>query len=163
MASGSDEVTIRPARLGDADAMVAITAEVFGPYAIDRMIEEMIGRPDGATWVDIKARSIRRAIEHGLGSCFVAELGGRVVGFATAAINAVAERGTIDDLAVAADCQKRGVGRRLIAAAVERFRELGLKQAKIETLTCNEAGRHLYPAAGFREVARQIHYVMPLD
>ena len=34
--------------------------------------------------------------------------------------------------------------------------------AKIETLEQNVIGRHLYPAIGFVEVARQIHYAMPL-
>ena len=34
--------------------------------------------------------------------------------------------------------------------------------AKIETLEQNSIGRHLYPSLGFIEVARQIHYAMPL-
>jgi hypothetical protein len=34
--------------------------------------------------------------------------------------------------------------------------------AKIETLEQNLIGRHLYPSLGFVEVARQIHYAMPL-
>jgi hypothetical protein len=34
--------------------------------------------------------------------------------------------------------------------------------AKIETLEQNPIGRHLYPALGFREVARQIHFAMDL-
>ena len=40
--------------------------------------------------------------------------------------------------------------------------QLGLRQAKIETLDTNLAGQHLYPKLGFVEVARQIHYAMPL-
>jgi hypothetical protein len=35
--------------------------------------------------------------------------------------------------------------------------------AKIETLEQNARGQALYPRFGFREVARQIHYVMSLD
>jgi hypothetical protein len=34
--------------------------------------------------------------------------------------------------------------------------------AKIETLEQNKIGQHLYPSAGFVEVARQIHYAMAL-
>jgi hypothetical protein len=34
--------------------------------------------------------------------------------------------------------------------------------AKIETLEQNSIGRHLYPSIGFIEVARQIHYALPL-
>ena len=40
---------------------------------------------------------------------------------------------------------------------------LNLSQAKIETLATNDVGKHLYPKLGFREVARQVHYVMPLE
>ena len=32
--------------------------------------------------------------------------------------------------------------------------------AKIETVVGNEVGEHLYPAMGFKEVARQTHYIM---
>ena len=34
--------------------------------------------------------------------------------------------------------------------------------AKIETLVQNPVGSHLYPSVGFQEVARQIHFAMPL-
>ena len=56
----------------------------------------------------------------------------------------------------------KGIGRKLLVRSIERFRELGLAQAKIDTLATNEIGRHLYPTVGFREVARQVHYVMSL-
>ena len=95
--------------------------------------------------------------------CFVAEVDGRVVGYATNYINELASRGTIANLAVSAACQGLGVGRKLMERSIERFRELGLRQAKIETLECNQTGRHLYPSVGFEEVVRQIHYIMPLD
>ena len=55
-----------------------------------------------------------------------------------------------------------GLGRRLIEHALARFRAAGMTVAKIETLEQNAVGRHLYPSVGFIEVARQIHYAMPL-
>jgi len=42
------------------------------------------------------------------------------------------------------------------------MRSQGMAMAKIETLVQNERGQALYPRFGFHEVARQIHYVMPL-
>ena len=38
-----------------------------------------------------------------------------------------------------------------------------MQVAKIETLEQNAVGQALYPRAGFKEVARQIHYAMRLD
>jgi len=163
MDADAQEVVIRQARAADLEAMIAITADVFGAYSIDSKIEQMLGRGGEEDWVALKAANIRRAVELRGRSCFVAEAGGRVVGFVTTAIHGPASRGTICDLAVAGDFQGRGVGRRLLLRALDRFRELGLKHAKIETLACNPVGQHLYPSVGFREVERQIHYAMRLD
>lgn len=74
-----------------------------------------------------------------------------------------ASRGTIANIAVSSSCRGEGIGRKLIMHSLSRFKELGLHHAKIETLACNEAGQHLYTSIGFREVARQIHYAMPLQ
>jgi ribosomal protein S18 acetylase RimI-like enzyme len=47
-------------------------------------------------------------------------------------------------------------------AALDQFRQKGMELARIETLEQNEVGSSFYPKAGFVEVARQIHYAMPL-
>ena len=64
--------------------------------------------------------------------------------------------------AVDAEHRGAGIGRKLIEFALDHFRSLGLKYARIETLDQNPAGQKLYPSFGFREIARQIHYGMPL-
>jgi len=156
-------IRIRPAGPDDLDAMVAITAEVFAPNAVEAHIERMIGRREQAGWVEIKADDLLRELAAAPEACFVAELDGRVVGYVTNVIRRPASRGIIANLAVSAAAQGRGVGRRLLLRSIEHFRGLGLSQAKIETLACNEVGQHLYPSVGFREVIRQIHYVMSLD
>jgi ribosomal protein S18 acetylase RimI-like enzyme len=163
MAAADERVVIRPATAKDFGAMVTISAEVFGPYGLEAHIEEMLGPAGRTNWLEMKAASLRRELAARPDACFVAELAGRVVGYVTNSIYEAASRGTVANLAVAADCQGRGIGRSLLLRSLEHFRALGLRQAKIETLACNEAGRHLYPSVGFREVMRQIHYVMPLD
>jgi len=45
---------------------------------------------------------------------------------------------------------------------LDYFRREGLAYAMIETMAQNEAGQHLYPACGFVEVARQIHFARRL-
>jgi ribosomal protein S18 acetylase RimI-like enzyme len=156
----TSDVTIRPATAEDLDAIVAITEAEFPSFgSIDERIERMIG---GTPWIRIKAEALREEIEKNAGSCAVAECDGKVVGYVTNVINRVALRGTIANLAVLKAYQGRGIGKKLIAWSLNRFRSLGLQQAKIETLETNEVGRHLYPSLGFREVVRQIHYVMRL-
>jgi len=163
MTASTAPITVRPARPEDIDAIIAITKQVFGPNALECHIARMLDTHGPVSWIDIKAQDLRRELIAGCAVCFVAEMGGRIVGYATNYINQLASRGTIANLAVSAECQGRGVGRLLLERSIDRFRELGLKQAKIETLECNQAGQHLYPSVGFQEVARQIHYVMALD
>ena len=155
------ELSIRPYRPEDTERLVQITAEVFEPASIDAMIEKMLGR-GRASWQEIKAQAVRNDFRDNPEGCFVAELDGRVVGYVTTGINRLASRGTIRNLAVSQQVQRRGIGRLLLLRALEYLRGLGLAQAKIETLACNEVGKHLYPSVGFRDVVQQIHYVMAL-
>ncbi|MBC8326105.1 MAG: GNAT family N-acetyltransferase [Verrucomicrobia subdivision 3 bacterium] len=52
----------------------------------------------------------------------------------------------------------RGLGRALIEHALEYFRNEKLAYAVIETMETYPIGQTLYPAAGFQEIARQVHY-----
>ena len=162
MAEPADPPVIRPVREEDAEAIVAMTAEVFGPFCIDKWIEDMLGPAGTAGWVQIKGQAVLHELRENPQGCFVAEVDGRVSGYVTTVVNALASRGVIANLAVMQRAQGRGIGRKLLERALEHFRRLGLAQAKIETLACNQVGRHLYPSLGFREVVRQVHFVMPL-
>ena len=163
MSDGSEDVIIRTARPADYQTILAITGEVFAPFALEAHVARMLdSRPGQPTWLEIKGQDIGRELEAWPEGCFVAELAGRPVGYATCTLNRLASRGTIANLAVLADCQGRGIGRMLLLRCLDCFRRLGLRQAKIETLECNEVGQHLYPSVGFREAVRQIHYIMPL-
>ena len=159
---GSEPIVIAPAAAADAEAAAEITREAFDGVSIDQAIENALGPAGEATWQEVKGREVRLEFQQTPENCFVAKCGGQVVGYVTTAVDAHASRGRIVNLAVAASCRGRGVGRRLIERALEHFRGLGLRQAKIETVATNPVGQHLYPAAGFREVARQIHYAMSL-
>ncbi len=160
-ARAEERIEIVPAKPADADAAAAITREAFKGVSIDQAIQKALGRA-AANWQDIKSREVRTELERTPQNCFVAKLDGRTVGYVTTRVDAYASRGQIANLAVEASCRGRGVGRQLLQRALEHFRSLGLKQAKIETLVTNPIGQHLYPEVGFREVVRQIHYAMRL-
>lgn len=156
------QVVVRVATLDDIAAMAAITREVFGPVSMDQHAQRIVG-PAGAPWYEIKGKVVGDEVRANPGGCFVAQIDGLTVGYVTTVINQMPRRGIISNLAVAAGAQGKGVGRKLIQRAVEHFKAIGLVQARIDTLDCNEVGKHLYPALGFKEVAREIHYFMSLD
>ena len=155
-------MTIRPFRDEDLARVQQITVESFEPVSIDRNIERDFGRVAGRDWKQRKARDVATDCEVQPEGVFVAEEDGVVIGYITTRLDRVNGIGRIPNLAVDADYRGRSVGSDLIRHALAWMREQGMAMAKIETLDQNERGQALYPRFGFREVARQIHYVMPL-
>jgi mycothiol synthase len=64
--------------------------------------------------------------------------------------------GMIQNLGVVPDCQGQGVGRGLLSAALQGFRDAGLATAQLEVSARNEHALRLYRAAGF--VVRKTFY-----
>jgi ribosomal protein S18 acetylase RimI-like enzyme len=159
----SDQVTIRPYGPADAARVKAITVEGFEPVSIEAAIDRTWPGLLPVPWGERKWRAMQPEVGEHPERCFVAELAGEVVGYITTTVVPEHRVGRIPDLAVDARARGRGVGRRLIEHALAYFRAQGLRLARIETLAHNDVGRHLYPSAGFIEVARQVHYVMPLE
>jgi ribosomal protein S18 acetylase RimI-like enzyme len=154
---------IRFYRPSDLEALRALTEEAFEGVSIDHNIEAVFGTIAGRDWRWRKARHIDDDVAANAGGAFVAEEDGEIIGYITTRVDPEAGIGQIPNLAVAAAARNCGLGRQLIERALDYFRALGLTHAKIETLDQNAIGQHLYPACGFREVARQIHFVMDLN
>ena len=98
-----------------------------------------------------------------LGDLFlVAVVGEEVVGYLVAwMVEAEAE---ILNVAVAADLRRRGSARGLLADALQRLGRAGVTSVFLEVRPSNLAARHLYAAAGFREVGRRRgYYTMPRE
>ena len=159
----SDTVHIRRYQPDDLPALQSLTIDAFEPVSIDRNMERQFGTIQGHDWKWRKARHIEDDAQRDPNGLFVAEMAGNVIGYITTWTDAEAGLGFIPNLAVDAAQRGQGIGRRLIQHALGHFRQLGLSHARIETLDQNAVGQQLYPALGFREVARQVHYCMALD
>jgi ribosomal protein S18 acetylase RimI-like enzyme len=153
---------LRTYQPGDLEPMLRITLDGFDGTAIDQHIERICGLIQGHDWRWRKARQIEEECEANPSGVFVAEEQGTVRGYITTLVDREAGKGRIPNLAVDATAQGRGVGRSLIEHALGYFRAEGLSVAVIETMVNNMAGQHLYPACGFVEVARQIHFAQKL-
>ena len=153
---------IRSFRPEDLPTLKAITVEAFDGVSIDHGIEREFGAIRGHDWKWRKARHIDVDVERDPAGTFVAEDNGKIVGYITTWQDQPAGIGHIPNVAIAPEYRGHGLGRQLIEHALEHFRRCGLSHAKIETLEQNEVGNHLYRSLGFREVARQIHFVAEL-
>jgi ribosomal protein S18 acetylase RimI-like enzyme len=64
-----------------------------------------------------------------------------------------AEDCELEDLFVSADARRGGLGRALLAAAIERARERGVRRIALDTAERNEAAVALYRSFGFSDEA----------
>ena len=154
---------IRNYRPEDLPRLQEITVQSFEPVSIDRNIEETFGIIHGHDWKWRKARHIAQDTVRDPKGVFIVEAGGAVIGFITTWMDPEADMGFISNLAIDAAARGQGLGRALIEHACRHFYQHGLRHARIETLEQNPIGRALFPSAGFREVARQIHYCRELE
>lgn len=156
-------IIIRPYREDDRPTLRALTVAAFEGVSIDHNIDRLLGPIASQDWKQRKARHVDDDLDAPGGEVGVAVDGeGSVVGYVSLRYDREAGVGQIPNVVVAAGLRGRGIGRRLLEHAIARFREEGMTVARIETLEQNPIGRHLYPSVGFREVARQIHFAMPL-
>lgn len=157
-------IVIRPYRETDRAAVIALTIAAFPGVSIDHNLDERLGRLAVRDWQWRKGRDVELDIDTPGSELAIAEdpESGTTVGYVTMALDPETRIGWIHNLAVEAGLRGQGLGRRLIEHALDRFRDAGMTVAKIETLEQNSIGRQLYPSLGFLEVARQVHYAMPL-
>lgn len=139
---------IRPHRAGDVSQTVARQAAYYAAdHGFGRGFEGLI--------MEIGARFL--ADPHpGLEACFVAEVDGRMVGavFVTHADEGVAK---LRLLHVEAEMRGRGIGRRLVEAAIDFARATGHRRLTLWTNDILVDARRLYERAGFRCVAAEPH------
>ena len=146
----------------DLEALKRLTVEAFGGVTLEQNVEDALGMLRGHDWRWRKARHVDEDVAANPAGILVAEADGRVIGCITTRVDRETGKGRIPNLAVAADSRGHGLGRRLIEHALDYFRRESLDYAMIETMAQNEVGRHLYPACGFVEVARQVHFARKL-
>lgn len=153
---------IRPFRESDREILKRITADVFADAAIDRYLEARHGVINGHDWRWRKVRHIDDDIRSNAAGVFVFEEEGEILGYVTVTLDREAGIGRIPNIAISANAQGRGAGRKLLEHALRYMKAEGMTVAKIETLAGNATGEYLYPSVGFEEVARQIHFFKKL-
>ncbi|MGH3168538.1 MAG: GNAT family N-acetyltransferase [Trebonia sp.] len=110
-------------------------------------------------WKAGQARAVEAACRADGHQVWVAEAGGKPVGFAVVAIGAEAKSGEIDMIAVDPDHQNDGIGLELLRFAIDRIAEQGI--LLVEIWTGGDPGhapaRHIYEKAGFTPLPL-VHY-----
>ena len=101
----------------------------------------------GLNDVDDSEEGIRRYLERNPDTCFAAEEDGRIVGAILTGHDG--RRGYIYHTAVAPDCRRRGVGKKLAEAALAALRDAGITKVALVAFSRNEAGNAFWEKLGF--------------
>lgn len=153
---------IRTYREPDREALKEITITCFdGDSSIDHNMESLFGPIDGRDWEWRKRLHMDNDIAANAAGIFVAEIEGSPVGYISTREDHETGIGSVPHMAVLPVHRRKGIGRMLLDAAVAFLSEQGMKHVRINTLETNTACQQLYPSYGFKEVSRQIHYMMP--
>lgn len=145
---------LRLATAADVDAVTALVERAFAVYV------ERMGRRPAPMDEDYGALVA-------LGSVWVLDDAGAIVGCVV--LSATPEALMVDDLAVEPSRQGAGLGRRLLAHAEARARELGLPELQLYTNEKMVENQAIYPRLGWRETDRatsrsgfrRVHYRKP--
>jgi len=154
--------SVRSFRPEDLATIKQLTVDAFEGVSLEQDIESALGILNDRDWRWRKARHIDEDVSADADGIFVAERGSEILGYITTRIDREAGKGRIPNLAVDVNHRGHRIGRRLIQHALDYFRSAGLQYAVIETMAQNDVGQHLYPACGFIEVGRQVHYARKL-
>jgi dTDP-4-amino-4,6-dideoxy-D-galactose acyltransferase len=92
----------------------------------------------------------------------VADVSGTVAGFITCR-RASREAGVIELVGVSPKYGSRGIGKSLVHAALDCFRDLGAPTVRVRTQVTNLAAVNLYSATGARLVKVDTTFIKPLD
>ncbi|HET7321714.1 MAG TPA: ribosomal protein S18-alanine N-acetyltransferase [Longimicrobiaceae bacterium] len=129
-------VELRPLARSDLPAMLAIERAAFSTPWRSSTFEALFDRAD----TDLLA-----AVHQGT-----------LVGYAVCWT--ILDQAELGNVAVAPECRGRGVGRRLVQAALARVRERGAAECFLEVRASNEAARILYERSGFEPIGRRRRY-----
>lgn len=80
----------------------------------------------------------------------------KLVGFLIATVEreipiySLKEFGFIHDLWVEPEYRQAGIAKQMVKMSIDRFKQMGVKQIRLDTANANEAARKLFAACGFR-------------
>lgn len=102
-----------------------------------------------------------RLEQHDLESSVLARDGDEIIGMAGLAVRGT--RGWVSGFGIVPAWRRRGLGRRLLAALLERARAEGLRQLSLEVLAENTSARRLYESAGMHVTRELLVFDRPAD
>ena len=145
-------MTFRLARPEDYATIEPLIIDSFEPISAYVDVEAMIGPLNGHGWRSRWQNRIRKAFDTQI--VLLGEEGGRVVAYASGAIDEAEKLALLDILAVDRRHHGKGHGRAMLRAYLDHVKQLGAQAVNLECLSNNEVGNSLYESEGFQDIYR---------
>jgi ribosomal protein S18 acetylase RimI-like enzyme len=94
-------------------------------------------------------KGIARFLRHNRGLCFLAKDNKRIIGTLLCSFDG--RRGHLLHLAVAKDCRKQGIGRKLVDKVLARLKAMKVHRCTLCAFIKNQTGRKFWKAVGWQE------------
>jgi len=134
------QASLRRGRLSDLEALVALERDFFSSDHI------------------ISQRSFRRFISSPTSTLIVADMGGKVAGSALVLYRRGSNLARLYSIAVAAEFQRRGLARRLLAAVEDDAVRRGCRAMRLEVREDDPAAIALYETSGYQPFGKRALY-----
>jgi GNAT superfamily N-acetyltransferase len=159
---GQATYRIRRASQEDHDAIAEINRRAWaGGITTYELLERRHGPIDGRPWIEHIVDAVATHLAEPDVTTFVAELEGRVVGYAAAQIGREEpspDIGIVSFNAVHPDHQGQGIGTALIKQVTGHLEAQGARVLAVWTLEADEPVRRIYERMGFEELTRFVYY-----
>lgn len=155
-------MNIRAYRETDLADVARITREGWDGYTVYQLLENRHGVLGDRSWPEWKTETVVRFCQAHPDRVLIAEVDGRIAGYATYSTNAETGVGEALNNAVAPAFRGRGIGTAMNRAILEILRDAGMRVARVSTLETDVPARRVYEKNGFTEIARTVHYTMDL-
>ena len=125
--------------------------------AIEKLMMELIESMDSKEDIDTNMvfENSLKLLSEASSHLLVGEMNGAVIGFINFTMRKTllhsGPSGLIDEVVVTKRYRKRGVGKQLIHAAIEKCKELGCREVEVSTELTNADAREFYKKCGFEE------------
>ena len=158
----SQPYRIRPAVESDLDQIRAINRRAWsGGITTAELLEQRHGVVDGTPWIEHITNEVALHLARPDVTTFVAERGGKVVGYAAAQIKRAepsSEVGILSYNAVDPDHRGQGIGTSLSRHATSYLKEQGARILVVWTLESDAPACRIYERQGFKELTRFVYY-----
>ncbi len=154
------DILIRGANEEDLHAILDITRRAWTGMTVAHLREERHGIVGGKPWYEHKCSEIQNSFKRGPQWFLVAEMEGKIIGYASFSYSDENKLGIVGNNAVDPDFRGRGIGTSLISEVVQTLKDKGAELLQVSTLLHDIPAQRIYEKLGFIELARTIHYTM---